>query len=135
MRRRRPSRSHTHASHMSQRSAPISHVIYFSSSFKAHADLEAIDRIIEAKSEPEMTPSRFRYLLFKAAAASPQRIIMPEGEDVRVLAAAAELQRRNLCEVVVLGQPKQVAELAAQEGIDLDGVEIIHPPPQPTLIS
>jgi phosphotransacetylase len=45
--------------------------------------------------------------------ARKQRIVLPEGEDWRVVAAAGELLARDLCEFVILGVPEQVSSAAA----------------------
>ncbi len=37
-----------------------------------------------------------------------QRIVLPEGEDWRVVVAASELLERDLCDFIILGQPDQV---------------------------
>ena len=43
-----------------------------------------------------------------------RRIVLPEGADIRVVTAAAELVGRGLCEVTLCGDPAVVAQLAAK---------------------
>src|SRR5882762_6819125 len=59
------------------------------------------------------------------AAASPQHIVMPEGEDPRTVAAAAIAARERLARVTVLGDAEKVRAAARQAGADLGGVELI----------
>src|SRR5207248_3733846 len=60
-----------------------------------------------------------------------KHIVLPEGEDERVLRAAEILLRRGVVELTVLGNPDEVAARAATAGIDLAGAEIVDPPTSP----
>jgi phosphate acetyltransferase len=59
------------------------------------------------------------------ASRANKRIILPESEDSRVLAAAGEVTRRGYASVCLLGDPDKVRAAAADAGIDLSGVEIV----------
>ena len=59
------------------------------------------------------------------AAASPQHIVLPEGEDPRTVIAAGAAARHRLARITVLGQEEKVREAARQAGADLGGVELI----------
>jgi phosphate acetyltransferase len=59
------------------------------------------------------------------AAADPQRIVLPEGEDPRTVVAAAMCARQRLARITLLGDAEKIRVLAAQHGADLAGVEII----------
>jgi phosphate acetyltransferase len=61
------------------------------------------------------------------ARAAPQRIVLPEGEDPRAVAAAAQVTREGFARVTLLGRPAVVESAAAQAGAKLDGVEILDP--------
>lgn len=56
-----------------------------------------------------------------------QRIVFPEGDDQRILTAAAKLAADGLLKPIVLGKKSEVAKLAADAGLDLTGVEIFDP--------
>ena len=58
-------------------------------------------------------------------------IVLPEGEDIRVIGAASEIAKEGFVKIVVLGDEKQIAENA--KGCDLSGVEIINPKTSPRL--
>ncbi|MGA7203398.1 MAG: phosphate acetyltransferase [Specibacter sp.] len=86
--------------------------------------------LLERMSLPRpatMTPLRFLHELIERARSDRKRIVLPEGNDVRVLQAAEILHRRDVCDLTVLGNPNQVAELAAAHGVDLDGVDVVDP--------
>ena len=80
-----------------------------------------------------VTPLRFLHELISRARADRRRIVLPEGEDARVLRAAEILQRRDVCDLVVLGPAAAVRELASREGVDLTGIELVDPADSPDL--
>lgn len=55
------------------------------------------------------------------------RIVLPEGEDERVLVAARELLDRGIARPVVLGSDPAIAACAGRAGVALAGVEQIDP--------
>src|SRR5499427_3238145 len=59
------------------------------------------------------------------AAANPQHIVLPEGEDPRTVVAANLATRQGLARITVLGDEQKVREAARQAGADLGGVELI----------
>jgi phosphate acetyltransferase len=59
------------------------------------------------------------------AAADPQRIVLPEGEDPRTVAAAATCAREKIARVTLLGSEEKIRQAARDAGADLGGVEII----------
>ena len=61
------------------------------------------------------------------AVRADKRIVLPESGDPRVLAAAAEIVARGYADVVLLGRPDAVCADAAEQGVDLSGIEIVDP--------
>jgi phosphate acetyltransferase len=59
------------------------------------------------------------------AAADPQRIVLPEGEDARTVVAAARCAREKIARVTLLGNEEKIRQAARDAGADLGGVEII----------
>jgi phosphate acetyltransferase len=74
-----------------------------------------------------MTPTMFEYELIEKAKAARRHIVLPEGEDDRVLRAADILLRRGVVAVTLLGDPDAVRGRAATLGLDLDGAKIVDP--------
>ena len=66
------------------------------------------------------TPLRFLHELVEAARGQRRNIVLPEGEDPRVLRAAEMIHRRDFCDLTVLGDPGRIAQLCQTEGIALD---------------
>lgn len=55
------------------------------------------------------------------------RIVLPEGEDVRVLTAATQLQATDYVTPVVLGNVANIEALANENQLDITGIELIDP--------
>ncbi len=53
--------------------------------------------------------------------------MLPEGHDGRILAAARQLVDQQLAQPVVLGNVDEMHRLASEQGIDLQGIELIEP--------
>ena len=63
--------------------------------------------------------------LVKSASALNKRIVLTEGEDERVVKAAADVVARKIARVVLLGNAAEIK--AANPDVSLDGIEIIDP--------
>jgi phosphate acetyltransferase len=65
------------------------------------------------------------------AGASRQRIVLPEGHDPRILAAAVRLRREDRVEPVILGPVEAVREGLEQAGGDGDAIAVMDPATDP----
>lgn len=61
------------------------------------------------------------------AKANPHSIVLPEGLDPRIVAAASILAAEGLAKPVLVGPAAEVRALAQKEGVSLDGVEVADP--------
>src|SRR6266849_2318961 len=59
------------------------------------------------------------------AAAKPQHIVLPEGNDRRTVVAAANCARTHVARITLLGDEETIRETAEREGADLSGVAVI----------
>jgi phosphate acetyltransferase len=59
------------------------------------------------------------------AAADIQHIVLPEGEDVRTVEAAAICARDRVAKITIIGNEEKVRSLAAGTGANLNGVSIL----------
>jgi phosphate acetyltransferase len=59
------------------------------------------------------------------AAANPQHIVLPEGNDPRTVVAAAMCARSRIARITLLGDEATIRETAQREGVDLGGVEVV----------
>lgn len=67
------------------------------------------------------------------ARTSPQRIILSEGEDPRVISAAAEITREGFAKITLLGRKAIIDSVAANLGVTLTNVAIVNPAASPRL--
>ena len=63
--------------------------------------------------------------IINRASAKNKCIVLPEGEDSRVVKAAAEIIKQKISRVVLLGNPEDIAK--NNPGVDLSGVQIVYP--------
>jgi phosphate acetyltransferase len=61
----------------------------------------------------------------RRAAARPQHIVLPEGDDPRTVIAAAACAQRRIARITLLGDEGRVRDNAQSERVDLGGVEVI----------
>jgi phosphate acetyltransferase len=64
-----------------------------------------------------------------------QRIVLPEGEDPRVIAAAAQICAQGFASVTLLGREKTVRDAAGRSGVNLNGAKLVDPAASPELDS
>lgn len=54
-------------------------------------------------------------------------LVLPEGDDIRILTAAVRLHKDNLCKPLLLGEVNKIKELAKQNNLDIEGIDILNP--------
>jgi phosphate acetyltransferase len=59
--------------------------------------------------------------------------VYPEGDDERIVQAAAKVVSLGIAHPVVLGKPETVAALAQKHGVSLDGITVANPETDPRL--
>lgn len=69
--------------------------------------------------------------IFERAKAAGKRIVLPEGTEPRVIKAAAEVVALGIAKPILLGNEAKIRDLAASDGVDLTGVEIVDPETSP----
>src|SRR5690606_5609735 len=95
--------------------------------FRERVDVGALRGLLSLHRGSVRTPTMFSYELFERATAASAHIVLPEGEDDRVLRAASTLLARGTVALTILGREADVLERAASLGISLDGAETIDP--------
>jgi phosphate acetyltransferase len=69
----------------------------------------------------------FEYELVQRAKASKQHIVLPEGDEPRILQAAELLLLRQVCDITLLGNADKIKQKIAELGLKLNKVNIIDP--------
>jgi phosphate acetyltransferase len=88
--------------------------------FEKWVDEKALsDRIVGFYSET-LTPRMFQYQLVKRAKAKKKHIVLPEGDDDRVLLAADMLIRQNVVDLTILGSRESITAAITRLNISLD---------------
>jgi phosphate acetyltransferase len=95
--------------------------------FEEHIDADALLAALDVPRSTVVTPLMFESMLLERARSHPQRIVLPEGDDERVLRAASTLLSRHVVELTLLGNEPQVRSRAAAVGLDLDRATVIDP--------
>ncbi len=57
----------------------------------------------------------------------PKRVVLPDGYSDRIIRAAAKVVEEGVAVPILVGESGRIRERAAELGVGLDGVEIIHP--------
>ncbi|WP_425003337.1 phosphate acetyltransferase [Mycolicibacterium sp. S3B2] len=74
-----------------------------------------------------VTPQMFAYQLLDRARADRKHIVLPEGDDDRILRAAGRLLQRSVADLTILGEEAQVQARAAELGVDLSAAAVLDP--------
>jgi phosphate acetyltransferase len=99
--------------------------------FQAGVDPVELGDRIAVEREPRMTPVMFEYELLERAKEDRRHIVLPEGDDDRVLQAADILLRRGAVALTILGRPEQVGTRAAALGLELSEASVVDPESSP----
>jgi len=95
--------------------------------FNANIDVEVIEKKIENSQNDVMTPVMFEYKLFDMASKNKKTIVLPENSDERILRGAEIILRREVADIILLGNAKEVQENYSRLGLDLERAKIINP--------
>ncbi|MCR2799669.1 phosphate acetyltransferase [Microbacterium sp. zg-Y818] len=95
--------------------------------FEKHVDTEALTKALGVAGTTVVTPLMFQYALMERARSDRRRIVLPEGDDDRVLRAAATVLSRGIADLTILGEETEVRSRALELGIDLSGAQITSP--------
>lgn len=93
----------------------------------AQAAVGGADAGASAAKEPVIGPELFERNLLIKAREKNAHIVLPEGEDDRILTAADQLLRAKVCRLTILGNPDDIAHRAKELGLDLSGATLTDP--------
>lgn len=97
--------------------------------FDTYLNTEGLTNILTSYSSNKVSPSMFQYSLLQKAKMHRKHIVLPEGNDERIIQAAARLQILNIVDLTLLGDKKNIQQKCNQIGlqIDLEKINIINP--------
>ncbi|MCV7042276.1 phosphate acetyltransferase [Mycolicibacterium moriokaense] len=74
-----------------------------------------------------VTPQMFTYQLLDWARSDRKHIVLPEGDDDRILTAAGRLLARGVADLTILGEEARIRARAAELGLDLSSATVLNP--------
>ena len=95
--------------------------------FQNHVDIAELTTQLGLAESRVVTPLMFEYGLIERARADRRRIVLPEGDDDRILRAAATLIAREVADLVILGDETAVRSRATELGVDIAAAQVISP--------
>jgi phosphate acetyltransferase len=85
-----------------------------------------LDRLEVARTRA-VTPLMFEHQLIDLAVGDRRHIVLPEGDDDRILQAADTLLRRRVADLTILGEPREIQQRAALLGVDIGAARLLSP--------
>ena len=96
--------------------------------FAEHVDAEELLGRLAITRAVAVTPLMFEYDLLDRARARRRHIVLPEGEEPRILRAADVLLRRDVVDLTLLGDEERIRAKAAQLGLAaVERAKVISP--------
>jgi len=95
--------------------------------FQTHVDIAELTTQLGLAESRVVTPLMFEYGLIERARADRRRIVLPEGDDDRILRAAATLLAREVADLTILGDEAAVRARAVELGVDITAAQVISP--------
>ena len=65
--------------------------------------------------------------IFKRASQNPKSVVLPEGDNPKIMRAALNAIDAKIAKPILLGNPKVIEEVAKEHGIDISEMQIIDP--------
>ena len=101
--------------------------------FTKYVDVKSLEEKLVTFKPEGITPHMFQYQITKRAKSQRKHIVLPEGNDDRVLKAATRLLNQDIVDLTILGDPAQIAVSIKRLGLTIDPnrVQIINPVESP----
>ena len=93
--------------------------------FERYVDSKALDDKIVTFNYKGITPHMFQYQLVKWAKRKKKHIVLPEGNDERILKAVEKLIAQDIVFITLLGDAQEIGASIKRLGLNLD-VNAIH---------
>jgi phosphate acetyltransferase len=97
--------------------------------FEKYVDVKTLDEKLVTFKPEGITPHTFQYQLTKWAKNEIKHIVLPEGNEDRILKAATRLIDKKIVTLTLLGDPGEIAASVKRLGLtlDLNNIRIIDP--------
>src|ERR1700754_900330 len=94
---------------------------------ESHVDLSDLLAQLAIPIPRVTTPQMFTYQLRERARSDRKRIVLPEGDDDRILKSAGRVLLRGIADLTILGDDIQIRARAAELGVNLDDATVFDP--------
>lgn len=94
--------------------------------FNSSVDIASIEQKIDNTYNDVMTPQMFEYKIFAMAHTNKKRIVLPESSDERILRAAEIILRRDVADIILLADERELKERYLRLGLDLSRATVIE---------
>lgn len=97
--------------------------------FNRHVNIPELEKRIVTFAPSGITPRMFQYQIAKWAKSKRKHIVLPEGNDERILKAASRLINEGIVNLTLLGDPTEIQSIIKRFTINLDlhQIRIINP--------
>lgn len=95
--------------------------------FQHHVNERILIELITQNTSHRLTPQMFTYNLVQKAKSDKKHIVLPEGEDLRILEAADYILKRDIAELTILGDTNKIEKLATAHSWDISKATLINP--------
>ncbi|MBI4881189.1 MAG: phosphate acetyltransferase [Planctomycetes bacterium] len=99
--------------------------------FAANVDAGRMKALISVEAPQALTPKLFLHKVIHMAAQDKKRIVLPEALEERILRAVESLERRDVVDVILLGEEERIRSRADELKLQLGDARIINPVEQP----
>lgn len=94
---------------------------------ESHVDLADLLAQLAIPIPKVTTPQMFTYQLREQARSDRKRIVLPEGDDDRILKSAGRVLQRGIADLTILGDESQIRSRAAELGVNVDDATVFDP--------
>jgi phosphate acetyltransferase len=97
--------------------------------FDKYVDVKSLEEKLVTFKAEGLTPHMFQYQITQKAKTQRKHIVLPEGDDDRILKAAARLLKQEIVDLTILGEPSQIAASIKRLGLHFhnDQLRIVKP--------
>jgi phosphate acetyltransferase len=88
--------------------------------FDKYVDIKSLEEKLVTFKAESLTPHMFQYQITQKARIQRRHIVLPEGDDDRILKAAERLLKQEIVDLTILGEPAQIAASIKRLGLQFD---------------
>lgn len=94
---------------------------------KAICNFAVVENLDKIKNPKCLSALNFENTLYQKAKSNIKTIVLPEGDDERILLAGDELLRNNAVKIILLGSKEEIKNRCKKLNINLEKAQIINP--------